>query len=208
MAKNIVISIGRECGSGGHEIGEKLAQHFGIKLYDRNILTTLAERTNQDPEELAKLEEKVTGKFFNLARKNGFAAQEGVIMNKLSRSDLLYLQERSLIEELAETESFVIVGRAANAILKDAPNVLKLYVYASEEFKLPRVKEYYHLDSNKEARKTMEHIDKVRQEYFNYYTNMTWGSKDGHHFAIDTGIFGIDATVEIIIDVADRKFGL
>lgn len=206
--KNIIISIGRECGSGGHEIGEKLAEHFGIKLYDRNIVTMLAERTNQDPKELEKLEERVSGQFFHLLRRNGFASQEGSLMNKLSKSDLLYMQEKALIQEFEEKESFVIIGRAANAILKDTPNVLKLFLYAPEEFKLPRVMDFYHLDSKKEARKTMEHIDKVRTDYFHYYSDMTWGSKDGHHVMIDTSVFGIDGTFDIITDIAKRKFGL
>ena len=113
----------------------------------------------------------------------------------------------ALILDLAGKESFVIIGRAANAILADHPNTLRLYVYASDSFKIPRVKEYYHLDSDTEARKKMEQVDKIRQNYFNYYSDMAWGSSDGHDFMIDTSVFGIDGAVDIIIDLAERKFG-
>ena len=113
----------------------------------------------------------------------------------------------ALILGLAGKESFVIIGRAANAILADHPNTLRLYVYASDSFKIPRVKEYYHLDSDTEAKKKMEQVDKIRQNYFNYYSDMAWGSSDGHDFMIDTSVFGIDGAVDIIIDLAERKFG-
>ena len=113
----------------------------------------------------------------------------------------------ALILDLAGKESFVIIGRAANAILADHPNTLRLYVYASDSFKIPRVKEYYHLDSEKEEKKKMEQVDKIRQNYFNYYSDMAWGSSDGHDFMIDTSVFGIDGAVDIIIDLAERKFG-
>ena len=204
--RQLIISIGRQCGSGGHEIGEKLASYYGIKLYDRNVIPVLAERMQKDPDRLAGREEKVSGHLFG-ARRDGFAAQEGVLMNKLTESDQLFLAERGLIQELAEKESFVIIGRGANAILADHPNTLRLYVYAQESFRLPRVREFYHLDTDAEAKKKMEHIDKVRREYFEYYTGKVWGSSDVHDFSIDSSIFGIDETVEIIKDLAARRFG-
>ena len=203
--RQIIISIGRECGSGGHEIGEKLAAYFGIKLYDRSLIELLAEKKGQDPDTLAKMEEKVKSTIFPV-RRNGFAERNGEIMNKMTNTDKIYLMERDLILDLARTESFVIIGRAANAILADHPNALRLYVYASDSFKIPRVKEYYHLNSDAEAKKKMEQVDKMRQNYFNYYSNMEWGSSDGHDFMIDTSVFGIDGAVDIIIDITKRKF--
>ncbi len=204
--RHMIISIGRECGSGGHEIGEKLAQHYGITLYDRNLIEKLAEETNQDPEKLAQLEERVTGRILP-PQKNGFASEVGMMMSKLSQSDRLYLEEKGLILKLAQEESFVIIGRAANAILADNPDTLRLYVYASEDFKVPRVKEFYHLDTDHAARKKMEQVDKARRAYFNFYSDAVWGSSDAHDFMINSSVFGIDQTVEIIIDLAERKFG-
>ena len=204
--RHMIISIGRECGSGGHEIGEKLAQHYGITLYDRNLIEKLAEETNQDPEKLAQLEERVTGRILP-PQKNGFASEVGMMMSKLSQSDRLYLEEKGLILKLAQEESFVIIGRAANAILADNPDTLRLYVYASEDFKVPRVKDFYHLDTDHAARKKMEQVDKARRAYFNFYSDAVWGSSDAHDFMINSSVFGIDQTVEIIIDLAERKFG-
>lgn len=204
--RHMIISIGRECGSGGHEIGEKLAKHYGITLYDRNLIEKLAEETNQDPEKLAQIEERVTGRILP-PQKNGFASEVGTMMSKLSQSDRLYLEEKGLILKLAQEESFVIIGRAANAILADNPDTLRLYVYASEDFKLPRVKEFYHLDTDHAARKKMEQADKARRAYFNFYSDAVWGSSDAHDFMINSSVFGIDETVEIIMDLAERKFG-
>ena len=203
--KKIIISIGRECGSGGHEIGEKLAEHYGIKLYDKEMIGLLAEKLNRDPEELARQEEKVTGHW--LRGKNGFASQ-GTMMNKLTTSDRLFLQERDLIRHLAEKESFVIIGRGANAILADDPNTLKLYVYATEEFKIPRVMAQYGITDENEARSKMHQVDKARREYFDYYTGMTWGSSDVHDFMINSAAFGINQTADILIAIAGRKFGV
>lgn len=204
--RHMIISIGRECGSGGHEIGEKLAKHYGITLYDRNLIEKLAEETNQDPEKLAQIEERVTGRILP-PQKNGFASEVGTMMSKLSQSDRLYLEEKGLILKLAQEESFVIIGRAANAILADNPDTLRLYVYASEDFKLPRVKEFYHLDTDNAARKKMEQVDKARRAYFNFYSDAVWGSSDAHDFMINSSVFGIDQTVEIIMDLVERKFG-
>ena len=204
--KRIIISIGRECGSGGHEIGEKLAQHYGIKLYDRNIIDLLAEEMGKDPGDLAKLEESVSG--WLPTRKGGFQEKTKDLMNRLSDSDRMYLHERAIIQRLAKEESFVIVGRGANPVLEHDPNTVRLYVYAPDAFKIPRVKEYYHLDSDKDAEKKMNQVDKDRREYFEYYTGKGWGSKDCHDFAIDSSMFGIDGTVELIIDIVNRKLEL
>ena len=110
------------------------------------------------------------------------------------------------IRKLAETESFIMVGRAANAILEDNPNVLRFFIYSSEEFKLPRVKEYYHLDTDKDAKKKMEQVDKARQDFYHYYSGLGWGSSEGYDFMFDSSVLGIDETVNLIIDIVDRKF--
>ena len=203
--KRMIISIGRECGCGAYEIGQKLAAYFGIKLYDRNILDLVAERMHQDPAKLAKLEERVAWHLLPV-QQNGFGVETNEILGKISKYDQLYLQEKSLIKQLAAKESFVIIGRAANAILSDDPNTLRVFVYASDSFKLPRVKAQYHLDSDQKALRKMRQVDKVRREYFEYYSHLTWGSGDAHDFMIDSSVFGINGTVQTIISMADRKF--
>ena len=206
MEKQMIISIGRECGSGGCEIGTILAEHYGIKLYDRNLISSLAQELQKDPEALEKLEEKVTGKLSPFIRKNGFSAKVGAIGDKYTESDRIFMTERALISHLAEAESFVIIGRAANSILADHPNALRLFIYASEEFKLPRVKAQFNLQDDHEARKIMHKTDKERKEYFEYYSDMIWGSTDGHDFMLDSSVFGIEETAKIIMELADRKF--
>ena len=204
--KHMIISIGRQCGSGGHEIGEKLAARYGLKLYDRNIIELLAEQTNSSPEDIARLEEKrenVLG-----SRKGGFAAKEKDLMKRFSKSDELFRRERALIQSIAEKESFVIVGRGANAILEDNPDILRLFVYAPEEFRIARAKEDYRLEFDSEAKKKIESTDRARQQYFEYYTGKTWGANDHHNLSIDSSLLGIDGTVELLAYVIDKRFGL
>ena len=202
--QNMVITIGRECGSGGHEIGERLQQHYGIKLYDRDIIDVMAEQLDVDPETLAKVDEKVTRRFS--IRKGGFAALRNDPLNKLSKADLLYLREEATIRKLAEQESFILVGRAGSAILADNPNVIRFFIFASEEFKIPRVREYYHLNTDKDAKKKMEQVDKDRQNFYRYYSGLDWGSGEGHDFLLNSSVLGIDETVNLIISIVDKKF--
>lgn len=205
--KHVVISIGRQCGSGGHEVGEKLAERFGLKLYDRNLIDLLAAQMGKDVEAVAKMEEKPAGGFFG-SRKGGFAAKEKDLMNRLSKADELYLQERALIQKLATEESCVIVGRGANGILEGYPDVLRLYIYAKEEFRIPRVKEQFKIDFDSDAKKKMDEMDKARREYFEFYSGKTWGSYDHHDLMIDASLLGIDGTVDLIASVVEKKFGL
>ena len=129
--KRMVFAIGRRCGSGGREVGKKLADHYGIKFYDKEIVTMLAERMNMPEDEVAKLEEKVTGHF---STKSGFAAAKDTLMGKMTKSDRMYLTEYALIANLAATENCVIVGRSGNAILADNPNTLHLHIFADDDF--------------------------------------------------------------------------
>ena len=202
--QKMVITVGRECGSGGHEISERLEQHYGIKLYDRGIIDVMAEQLNEDPETLTKIDEKLTRRFS--IRKGGFAALRNDPLNKLSKADLLYLREEATIRKLAEEESFILVGRAGNAILDGNPNVIRFFIFASEEFKIPRVKEYYHLNTDKDAKKKMEQVDKDRQNFYHYYSGLSWGSSEGYDFLLDSSVLGIDETVNLITSIVDRKF--
>ena len=204
--KHMIISIGRQCGSGGHEIGEKLAERYGIKLYDRNIINMMAEQTNSDPETVAKMEEKRDSLFGS--RKGGFADKEKDLMNRFSKADDLFRQERAMIRNLAEKESFVIIGRGANALLEGNPDVLRIFVYAPESFRIARAKEDFRLEFDSEAKKKIESVDKGRREYFEYYTGKTWGDIDHHDISIDSSLLGIDGTVEILSAIIDKKFGL
>ncbi len=206
MDKQMIISIGRQCGSGGREIGAKLAEHYGLKFYDRNIIDMLAEDMEKDPENVAKVEEKLSGLLPK--RRGGFDAKLKDLMNRLNTSDEMYLHERGLIEKLAETESFVIVGRGANDMMEGNPNALRLFIYAPENFRIPRVKEEYKLETDSEAKKKMDQIDKERREYYEYYSGRIWGYYDQHDLMINSSVLGIDGTVDLIVSVADKKFKL
>ena len=206
--RQIIISIGRAFGSGGHEIGRRLADFYGIKLYDRELVDMLAAQLNKDPRQIEQMEEKVTGKLFPGLQKNAFSDHDRILMDKMSQSDRMFLIEKKIIQNLAETESFVIVGRAANAILEGYPNTLRLYIYASDEFRIERIRRIYNLDSDQKAKKMMEDTDRSRREYFQYYTDMIWASSDGHDASVKSSSFGLDQTLEIIKEMVHYKLGV
>ena len=110
------------------------------------------------------------------------------------------------VRELAEKESFVIIGRGANDFLLDNPDALRLFIYAPDSFRIPRVKEDYRIEYDSDAKKKMDHVDKERRQYFEYYTGRTWGALDHHDLMIDSSLLGIDGTVALLIDAIDRKF--
>lgn len=166
----------------------------------------LAEEMQKNPENVAKAEEKLVGLLPK--RRGGFEAKVKDLMNRLSSSDEMYLHERGLITKLAETESFVIVGRGANDMMEGNPNALRLFIFAPDDFRIPRVKAEYKLESDSNAEKKMEQIDKERREYYEYYSGRIWGFYDQHDLMINSSVLGIDGTVDLIVSIANKKFGL
>lgn len=204
--RKMIISIGRECGSGGREIGQKIAGHYGLEIYDNNIVDIVAEKSGRDVRELQNLEEKITGKLF--PGRGGYHYDKSALMRNITKSDQMYELEKGVILDLAKKESFVILGRGANAILAHNPDTVHFYIYAPESFKLPRIRERFSIASDEEARKVMRRIDKERSDYFNYYTDKTWGSSDVHDFMLDSSVLGIEGTTEVMMDLIDRCFSL
>lgn len=163
-------------------------------------------RTGQDPEKLARIEEKIKNGFFPVA-KGGFSAKEKQVWDKKTRTDRLYLLEKAQILSLAESESFVIIGRAANTILRDNPDTIKLFVFAPESFRIPRVKAFYDLEDDKEAVRKMRQVDTERRNYSQYYSDALWGASDAHDLLINSSLLGIDGTVDVLKMFIDRKLG-
>lgn len=203
----MVITIGREFGSGGKYIGEKLAEELGIKLYDKEILKKTAEEIGIDLEVLESIDEKQEQSFWYTYAMGMYSSQESIEnLMAVPSNERLFIEQAKIIEELAEKEDCIIIGRCSNVILKNKPNVLNIFVYASDmNFKINRKMKYGHFKDIYEAEKMIETTDEERAKYYSYYTNKVWGSKDDFDILIDTSKIGVDNTVKLIKDYINLK---
>lgn len=188
MEKQIIITIGREYGSGGHEIGRKLAERLHMGFYDRNILDEIAYGKNVDAEKLAKYDE-VPKTMFLSKTVRGFSNSP--------EENIAQMQFEYIREKAASGESFVIVGRCADYILKDSEALLSVFITGDYESKLERVMERRNF-SAKQAAVTIDRHDKNRKAYHNHYCTTKWGDSRNYDMCINSNILGIDGTVDLL----------
>lgn len=196
---NTVITIGRQFGSAGREIGEKVAAHFGIKCYDKELLTRAAKESGFCEEMLANHDERPTNSFlYNLVMDTysfGYNASSFVDM---PISQKVFLAQFDTIKKIAEEGPCVIVGRCADYALSDFKNCIHLFIYADEEARIKRISEKYNLSESK-AKDMIIKKDKQRQSYYNYYSSKKWGRADSYDLCINSNMLDIDGTVRLII---------
>ena len=198
---NTIITIGRQFGSGGREIGEKLAEHFGIKCYDKELLSRAAKESGFCEEMIQNHDERPTNSFlYNLVMDTysfGYNASSFVDM---PISHKVFLAQFDTIKKIADEGPCVIVGRCADYALADYDNVLNLFIHGNEECKIKRLKERFDdITTDDKAREMMNKKDKQRQSYYNYYSSKKWGRADSYDLCINSSILGIDGTVKFII---------
>lgn len=188
MAGQMIISVGREYGSGGHIIAEKLSQKFGVPLYDHNLLEEIAKEKNMDIAELIKYDE--LPKNFLLSRKvNGYSnSPHEMVAN---------MQFDALRKKAANGESFVVVGRCSEAILQEYTGLITIFILADMECKVRRIEQVRGF-SNAEAVAACTRHDKKRKAYHNYYCIGKWGDSRNYDVSINSSRLGIDATADFL----------
>ena len=198
---NTIITVGRQFGSGGREIGELVAQHFGIKCYDKEPLSRAAKESGFCEEMIQNHDERPTNSFlYNLVMDTysfGYNASSFVDM---PISHKVFLAQFDTIKKIADEGPCVIVGRCADYALTDYDNVLNLFIYADEDAKIKRIKERFDdVKTDDQARDMMNKKDKQRQSYYNYYSSKKWGRADSYDLCINSSKLGIEGTVKFII---------
>lgn len=188
MEKQLIISVGREFGSGGHVIAEELAKRFGIPLYDQNLLANIAKEKNLDAGELDRYDETPKNRLFYRKVKGYSNSPEENVAN---------LQFAHLQKLAKEGESFVIVGRCAETKLKEFPALVSIFVLGDMEAKVERVMKKYEL-SRGDAEQLIKKMDWKRKSYHNYYCNGKWGDSRNYDLSINSSTLGIEETVNII----------
>ncbi len=198
---NTIITVGRQFGSGGREIGELVAKHFGIKCYDKELLSRAAKESGFCEEMIQNHDERPTNSFlYNLVMDTysfGYNASSFVDM---PISHKVFLAQFDTIKKIADEGPCVIVGRCADYALADYDNVLNLFIYADEDAKIRRIKERFEdVKTDDQAKDMMNKKDKQRQSYYNYYSSKKWGRADSYDLCINSSKLGIEGTVKFII---------
>lgn len=195
---NTIITIGREFGSGGREIGMKLADKYGIKCYDNELLARAAKDSGFCEEVLMHHDERPTSSFlYNLVMDTYSFGHNASSFADMPISHKVFLAQFETIKKIADEGPCIIVGRCADYALADYKNAISLFIHADMESKIKRIASKYSLTNDK-ARDMIVKNDKTRSSYYNYYSNKKWGKADTYDFTINSALLGIDGTVELI----------
>jgi cytidylate kinase len=207
MDKKFFITIGRQLGSGGREIGEKLATQLSISFYDKELIQIASQESGLGKEFFEKVDEKTSHSLLSgLLGMYGTLGGESYSNNYLSNETLFQIQS-DVIRELAEKQSAVFVGRCADYVLKDYPRIINVFISADMNDRIKRIAEIQQVPEKK-AHDIIEKMDKKRAGYYNYYSNKVWGDADSYHLCINSSVLGIDETAAVIRQFAIHKFGL
>lgn len=200
MSRGKIITITRQYGSGGHDIGKLLAEKLGISFYDKELITLAAKESGFSPEVFEQADEKMTNSLlYSLSTGlynygNGYSA-----MGDLPVNDQLYILQHKIIKEKAEKEAFVVVGRCADYILKEYDNVVKVFVYADLETRAKRAVERQDIDPAR-ARQAVSKADKTRANYYSFYSGQKWGAPENYDLCINSTNLDAGQAVDLIID--------
>ncbi len=204
MSKNLVITIGREFGSGGHEIARRLSEKMGIKIYDKELIGIVAKNHGYSEEVLHDIDEKASNSLLYALSTGAYTHHAHLVTGlHIPINDKAFMAYAQVIKELAEGESCIIVGRCADSILKDHENLFRVFIHADLERRVDRICEYEKISRN-EALSLIKKRDKKRSGYHNYYADTKWGAVKTYDLCINSKI-GIDKAAEIIKYAAEHK---
>lgn len=195
MDKQIIITVGREYGSGGHEIARKIAERLNLKLYDRNILDEMAEEMHVDSTDFKQFDEKPRHKLFSRTVKGHSNSME---------DHLAHLQFEYIEQKAAEGMSFVVVGRCAEHVFKEHDSLISIFVLGDNDVKMRRIMEKRGMEE-KEALHAMERHDGTRKAYHNSHTLSKWGDSRTYDLCINSSRLGIDGTVDALMDYIQKR---
>lgn len=193
--KQVIISIGREFGSAGHEIAEELSKRFEIPLYDYNLLREIAAEKNVNHASLEPYDE---------VPKKGFGSRTVRGHSNSPQENIAYMQFNYLKKKAAEGKSFVVVGRCAEEALKDYPGLITIFVLGDMDKKIARIKRLHNL-SDKQAKELIIEQDKKRKRYHNYFCEGKWGDSRNYEFSINSSKLGPEVTTDMIEDYIKRR---
>ena len=193
MSKQLIISVGREYGRGGHEIAEKLAQRFNLHFYDKNLLKEIAVEKNMDISKLEKYDEIPR----SVSRKvRGFSNSP--------EENIANMQFEHLRKMAENGKSFVIVGRCAETVLRDFPCLVSIFILADHSYKVDRIASLHNV-SKEQAELLVKRHNRKRKDYHNYYCLNKWGHSHNYDLSINISPLGMEKTTDILTDYIKER---
>ncbi len=199
MKKKIIITIARQYGSGGREIGELVAEKLGIALYDKELITEAATRGSLD-ENVTKIadESAANSLLYTLAMGSNVLGTTMHFGYKMPLNDKLFILQSEVIKEFAKGKSCVIIGRCADYVLRDEEKLLRIFIYGDLDHRQARVAERHPELKSSQIIDVINKTDKRRSSYYNFYTGNKWGKYDNYDIAVNSSTLGIEGTANLI----------
>ena len=206
---NYVITIGRQYGSGGREIGRLVADALGIKYYDKELLTESSKASGVKPEVFEAADERTPSFFSNIWSFNlGFNAGSYLLGSSPISDEKIYAAQSNVMKNLAQESSCLIVGRSADYVLRNHPGLISIFIHSSIEERIMRIMNRTGIDSAEKARALAAKKDKLRASYYNFYTDKTWGDAAGYDLSIDSSKLSTEAVAEFIVSYLKARLAL
>lgn len=202
--RRVIVTISREYGSGGRLIGELVAKKLGIAFYNRNLIDLTAKRSGLAEGYIEKWEERVSSRFIWNPVISARNAGTGHVQRYYSNEDKMFITQSNIILELAE-KSCVIVGRCADYVLRDHPDCINVFIRSDMEHRMKRLVSEYGISSEKAA-EAAANTDRGRANYYNHYTSVRWGDSKHYHLVIDSGLFGVEESADLIAESIHRIY--
>ena len=204
MTKKTIITISRQFGSGGRDVGKKLADALGIKYYDRELIEMAAKESGFDKEMFEDTTAN-TSRLFRFINTFGYSLGAPLsVMNDITMSDQIFLIQSRVVEQAADSGPCVIVGRCADYVLDNRDDVLKVFIAGDMNDRKKRAIQYYEVDE-REVEASIRKIDRNRKGYYDYYTDKKWGAAESYDVCLNTSVFGIDGCVAILKQLLEQE---
>ena len=205
MAKKIIITIARQYGSGGREIGEMIAAELGIPLYDKELITDAASSGSLDTEVIKNIDESAANSLlYTLAMGSNVLGTTMHFGYKMPLNDKLFILQSEVIKERAKESSCVIIGRCADYVLRDEANVMRFFIYSDLDHRQTRIASRHPELKSNQIIDVINKTDKRRSSYYNFYTGNKWGKYDNYDMAINSSTLGIEGTADLIVACVDK----
>ncbi|MBN2481972.1 MAG: cytidylate kinase-like family protein [Bacteroidales bacterium] len=207
MDEKFVITIGRQVGSGGREIGEKLAAQMGISSYDKELIKIASQESGLGKEFFEQVDEKAGHSIFGGLLGLRSSLVDEIYSNHYLSNETLFKIQSDVIRDLAGKQSCIFIGRCADYVLMEHPRCINVFICADLDDRIRRIAGIKKIPENK-AKEFIEKTDKKRAGYYNYFSNKVWGVAESYHLCVNSSVLGIDETVSFIRHFVEKRFGL
>ncbi|MBN7774372.1 AAA family ATPase [Clostridium aminobutyricum] len=198
-----IVTISRQYGSGGRLVGQRLAEDMGVPFYDKALLDRIAEESGFSKELIENAEMKAKNSFiYTLATSLGGSGETGI--EGLSLNDRFFLAQVEVVRKIAVEGPCVIVGRCADYILKDQPQVTNFFICADMTERIKRSVQEYGL-SEKNSEHEIQKIDKARANYYTYHTGQKWGDVTNYHMTVNSGNIALEDIASLLEEYLERR---